>query len=115
MDIELGILGSETTFEYAIVEYNYQLHGQVNTTPSGNKRMQYAEKDKYIFKILLNYVYDNVWEDIQSEITNSKAEDLNLIIGAKNYTVRFEPITIPKMPILGTALGYKIEFTLIEV
>ncbi|RLC34712.1 MAG: hypothetical protein DRZ76_02110 [Candidatus Nealsonbacteria bacterium] len=115
MDIQLGILGSETTFEYAIVEYEYQIQGQVNVTPSGNKRIQYAKNDKYIFRIKLNYVYDDVWDDLASEIENSKTNDLNLIIGEDNYTVRFQPENIPKKPILGTALGYNIEFTLIEV
>ena len=115
MDIQLGITGSETTFEYALVEYNYQLHGMVHTTPSGAKRVQYAKEDKYIFTISLNYVKDLIWDDLMSELRNSKLQDLNLIIGEDNYTVRFVPENIPKRPIVGTAEGYSISFNLIEV
>jgi len=115
MDIKLGILDNETTFQYAVVDYDYQVQGQVNTTPAGNKRIQYAANNKYIFLVRLNYASDDVWDDLVSEITNSKTNDLNLIIGEDNYTVRFDPISIPKRPILGTALGYNIEFSLIEV
>lgn len=115
MDIELGILGEETTFNFAVVEYNYQLHGTVHTTPSGMKRVQYAKEDKYAFTIKLTFVNDDIWEDVEAEIENSKLYDLNLIIGENNYTVRFVPEYIPKTPILGTAEGYDITFHLIEV
>ena len=115
MDISLGILSLETTFNFAIVEYSYQLHGTVHTTPSGAKRVQYAKEDKYLFTIKLTYVDDEIWEDVEAEINNSKHYDLNLIIGTDNYTVRFVPEIIPKTPILGTAEGYDITFHLQEV
>ena len=115
MDIQLGIEGNETTFEYAIVNYGYQVQGSVHTTPSGAKRIQYAKEDKYVFNILLTYSTEDVWEDVMAEKTNSKVQDLNLIIGEDNYTVRFIPETIPKTPILGTAQGYDITFNLQEV
>jgi hypothetical protein len=115
MDINLGILGNETTFQYAVVDYEYQVQGQVNITPAGNKRIQYASNNKYIFLIKLTYVDDDIWDDLVSEIINSKTNDLNLIIGSDNYTVRFDPASIPKTSILGTALGYNIDFSLIEV
>lgn len=115
MDIKLGILGSETTFEYAVINYGYQLHGAVHTTPSGAKRVQYAREDKYIFAVSLTFVSNAVWDDLITEVENSKLNDLNLIIGADNYTVRIIPETIPKIPILGTAEGYDITFKLIEV
>ena len=115
MDIQLGILGSETTFEYAIIDYGYQLHGAVHTTASGAKRVQYSKEDKYIFTIRLTFVSNAVWEDLMDEVRNSKLQDLNLIIGVDNYTVRVIPETIPKKPIIGTAEGYDITFNLIEV
>ena len=119
MDIQLGILGADPltfiTFNFAIVEYSYQLHGTVHTTPSGTKRIQYAKEDKYIFTIKLTYVTNDVWNDLIAEVENSKENDLNLIIGTDNYTVRIVPETIPKKPILGTAQGYDITFNLIEV
>jgi|AntAceMinimDraft_18_1070375.scaffolds.fasta_scaffold164651_2 hypothetical protein len=115
MDIQLGILDSETTFNYARVDYSYEIAGQINTTPSGNKRIQYASNNKYLFTIQLNFAPESVWTDLQEEITNSKTNDLSLIIGEDNYTVRFLPGTIPKKPILGTALGYNINFILAEV
>ena len=115
MNIQLGITGSETTFEYALIDYGYQLHGTVHTTPSGAKRVQYAKEDKYIFNIKLTFVSDSVWDDLVNEIRNSKLQDLNLIIGEDNYTVRVIPETIPKKPIVGTAEGYNITFNLIEV
>lgn len=115
MNIQLGITGSETTFEYALIDYGYQLHGTVHTTPSGAKRVQYAKEDKYIFNIKLTFVSNSVWDDLMNEIRNSKLQDLNLIIGEDNYTVRVIPETIPKKPIIGTAEGYNITFNLIEV
>jgi hypothetical protein len=115
MNIQLGITGSETTFEYALIDYGYQLHGTVHTTPSGAKRVQYAKEDKYIFNIKLTFVSDSVWDDLMNEIRNSKLQDLNLIIGEDNYTVRVIPEIIPKEPIIGTAEGYDITFNLIEV
>jgi hypothetical protein len=115
MDISLGILGNETTFEYALIDYGYQLQGTVHTTPSGAKRVQYAKEDKYLFNIKLTYVTDEVWDDLMIEVNNSKENDLNLIIGEDNYTVRIVPETIPKKPIIGTAEGYDISFNLIEV
>lgn len=115
MDIKIGITGSETTFEYALVDYGYQLHGTVHTTPSGAKRVQYAKEDKYIFTIRLTFVSNSIWDDLMNEVRNSKLQDLNLIIGEDNYTVRFVPETIPKRPIVGTAEGYDINFSLIEV
>ncbi len=115
MDIGLGISGSETTFEYAIVNYGYQLQGTVHTTASGAKRVQYAKEDKYYFTVKLTFVTNDVWEDLMAEVENSKLYDLNLIIGTDNYTVRIVPESIPKDPILGTALGYDISFNLIEV
>jgi len=114
MDISLGILSLETEFNFAIVEYSYQLHGTVHTTPSGAKRVQYAKEDKYLFTIKLTYVDNDIWEDVEAEINNSKLYDLNLIIGTDNYTVRFVPEIIPKTPILGTAEGYDITFHLQE-
>ena len=110
MDISLGILSLETTFNFAIVEYSYQLHGTVHTTLSGAKRVQYTKEDKYLFTVKLTYVSDDIWEDVEAEINNSKLYDLNLIIGTDNYTVRFVPEIIPKTPILGTAEGYDITF-----
>ena len=115
MNIELGILGNETIFEYAIVDYGYQMHGTVHTTPSGAKRIQYAKEDKYIFTIKLTYAKDDVWDKLIVEVNNSKENDLNLIIGEGNYTVRIIPETIPKKPIIGTAQGYDINFNCIEV
>lgn len=115
MDIQLGILGEETTFEYAIINYGYQIHGTIHTTASGAKRIQYAKEDKYIFTILLTFVQEAVWTALMAEKQNSKSNDLNLIIGENNYTVRFTPETIPKTPIAGTAQGYDITFNLIEV
>lgn len=114
MNIELGLLGEETLFEYALVDYSYQLQGTVHTTPSGAKRVQYAKEDKYLFNIKLTYVNDGVWDDLIVEVNNSKENDLNLIIGEDNYTVRIVPETIPKKPIIGTAEGYDISFNLIE-
>jgi len=115
MDIKLGLLDLETTFPYAIVDYGYQLHGSVHTTPSGAKRVQYAKEDKYIFNVKLTFVKDEVWDDLMNEVRNSKLYDLNLMIGEDNYTVRIIPETIPKSPILGTVEGYDISFSLIEV
>ena len=115
MNIELGILGNETIFEYAIVDYGYQMHGTVHTTPSGTKRIQYAKEDKYIFTVSLTFVTNDVWNDLIAEVENSKENDLNLIIGTDNYTVRIVPETIPKKPILGTAQGYDITFNLQEI
>ena len=115
MDIQIGITGSETTFEYALVDYGYQLQGMVHTTPSGAKRIQYAKEDKYTFAISLRFVTNTIWDNLMSEVRNSKIYDLNLIIGEDNYTVRFVPETIPKKPIIGTAEGYDINFNLIEV
>ena len=115
MDIQLGISGSETTFEYALINYNYQLHGAVHTTASGEKRVQYAQVDKYIFTVNLKFATEDIWDDIMTELQNSKASDLNLIIEEDNYTVRFAPEIIPKTPIIGTALGYDITFNLVEV
>jgi len=115
MDIKLGITDSETTFEYAKVDYGYQMHGTVHTTPSGAKRIQYAKEDKYIFTVSLTFVTNDIWVDLMAEVENSKENDLNLIIGTDNYTVRIVPETIPKNPILGTAQAYDIKFNLIEV
>lgn len=115
MDIKLGLSGAETTFEYAVVDYGYQLHGTVHTTPSGSKRVQYAREDKYLFSIRLNYVNDGVWGNLMRQIKNSKSNDLNLIIDSVSYTVRIIPETIPKRPIMGTAEGYDISFSLVEV
>ena len=115
MDIQIGITGSETTFEYALIDYGYQLQGAVHTTPSGAKRLQYAKEDKYLFAISLKFVTNAIWDDLMSEVRNSKLYDLNLIIEEDNYTVRFIPETIPKRPIIGTAEGYDISFNLIEV
>ena len=115
MDIQIGITGSETTFEYALIEYGYQLHGTVHTTPSGAKRVQYAKEDKYIFIIKLTFASESIWDNLMNEVRNSKLQDLNLIIGEDNYTVRFIPETIPKRPIAGTAQGYDISFNLTEV
>lgn len=115
MDIQLGILGYETIFEYAIVSYGYQIHGTVHTTASGAKRIQYAKEDKYIFTVSLTFVQEAVWTALMAEKQNSKSYDLNLIIGEDTYTVRFIPEIIPKIPIAGTAQGYDITFNLIEV
>jgi hypothetical protein len=115
MDIKLGLLDYETPFQYAVIDYGYQLHGTVHTTPSGAKRVQYAREDKYLFTIKLTYVTDGVWDDLMNEVRNSKLYDLNLIIGEDNYTVRIIPETIPKIPIIGTAEGFDITFSLIEV
>jgi len=115
MDIKLGITDSETTFNYALVDYMYQLHGSVHTTPSGTKRVQYAKEDKYLFTVSLTFVTSDVWDDLVIEINNSKLYDLNLIIGEDNYTVRIIPESISKKPILGSAEAYNITFNLIEV
>ena len=115
MDIQLGITGSETTFEYAMVSYGYQMHGTIHTTASGAKRIQYAKEDKYIFTVSLTFAQEAVWTDLMAEKQNSKLYDLNLIIGEATYTVRFIPETIPKTPIAGTAQGYDIQFNLQEV
>jgi len=115
MDISLGILGNETTFEYAMVNYGHQIHGTVHTTASGAKRIQYAKEDKYIFTVSLTFVQEEVWTALMAEKQNSKLYDLNLIIEENNYTVRFVPEIIPKTPIAGTAQGYDITFNLQEV
>jgi len=115
MDIKLGILGEETTFEYVLINYGYQIHGTIHTTASGAKRIQYAKEDKYIFTVSLTFVQEAVWTALMAKKQNSKSNDLNLIIGEDNYTVRFAPETIPKIPIAGTAQGYDITFNLIEV
>lgn len=115
MDIKLGKITEETTFEYAIVEYDYQVFGSEHITPSGNVRIQYTENQKYLFRCSITYVASAVWDDLISVFEDSKTNDLNLIIGSDNYTVRFRPGRIPKRPILGTAEGYKVEFELLEV
>lgn len=115
MDIQLGKLGEETTFEYTIIEYNYQVFGSEHITPSGNIRLQYAQNQKYLFKCGISYVTSTIWDDLINVLEDSKTNDLNLIIGSDNYTVRFRPKTIPKKSILGTAEGYIVEFELLEV
>ena len=115
MDIQIGIAGSETTFEYAIIDYDYQVSGTTHTTANGSKRVQYASENKYLFKIRLNFVKDNVWEDLLSELRNSKLNDLNLIIEEDIFIIRFLPETLTKIPIIGTAQGYNISFSLVEV
>ena len=115
MDIQIGIAGSETTFEYAIIDYNYQVSGTTHTTASGTKRVQYASENKYLFRIRLTFVKDNVWNDLLSELRNSKLSDLNLIVREDTYIIRFLPETLTKIPIRGTAQGYDIAFGLIEV
>lgn len=115
MDIKLGKITEETTFEYAIVEYDYRVFGSEHITPSGNIRVQYTQNQKYVFKCSISYVTSDVWDDLISVFEDSKTSDLNLIIGSDNYTVRFRPGTIPKRPILGTAEGHIINFELLEV
>lgn len=115
MDIQIGIAGSETTFEYAIIDYDYQVSGTTHTTASGTKRVQYASENKYLFKVRLTFVKNDVWEDLLSELRNSKLSDLNLIIGEDTYIIRFLPETLTKIPIKGTAEGYDVAFSLIEV
>jgi hypothetical protein len=114
MNIQLGISGSETTFNYAIVNYSYDVHGSTHTMADGSKRVQYSDSDKYRFDITITYVSDTVWEGILSELQNSKSNDLNLIIESDSYTVRYIPGTYTKTPILGTALGYDVSFSLQE-
>jgi len=114
--IKLGILGSETEFEYGIIDFNYNVHGAVHTMADGSKRVQYATSDKYTFMIRITYVTSAVWDSFLSELQNSKTQDLNLIDAEENnYTVRIVPGTMTKTPILGTALGYDISFSVIEV
>lgn len=115
MNIQLGKLGEETTFEYVIVEYDYRITGSEHLTPSGNVRVQYTENQKYLFRCSIDYVSSDVWDDLISVFEDSKTNDLNLIISSDNFTVRFRPGTIPKRPILGTAEGYRVEFELLEV
>jgi len=116
MDIKLGITGHETTFEYAIVNNAYQVHGTTHTTASGAKRIQYAKEDKFLFTIILTFCTEAVWTSLMAEVRNSKLYDLNFIDGeGDNYSVRIVPESIPKMPILGTAQGYDITFNLQEV
>jgi len=114
--IKLGISGSETEFEYGIIDYNYNVHGAVHTMANGSKRVQYASNDKYTFTIRITYVTSTVWNNFLSELQNSKNQDLNLIDAEENnYTVRIMPGTMTKTPILGSALGYDISFSVIEV
>lgn len=114
--IKLGILGSETEFEYGIIDFDYNVHGAVHTMADGSKRVQYAESDKYSFTIRITYVTSTIWNNFLSELQNSKTQDLNLIDAEENnYTVRIVPGTMTKTPIIGTALGYDIEFGAIEV
>ena len=114
--IKLGISGSETEFEYGIIDYNYNVHGAVHTMANGSKRVQYASNDKYTFTIRITYVTSTVWNNFLSELQNSKNQDLNLIDAEENnYTVRIMPGTMTKTPILGSALGYDISFSAIEV
>jgi hypothetical protein len=114
--IKLGILGNETEFEYGIIDFNYNVHGAVHTMADGSKRVQYATSDKYSFAIRITYVTNTVWNNFLSELQNSKIQDLNLIDAeGNNYTVRIVPETMTKTPILGTALGYDINFSVIEV
>ncbi len=115
MKIQLGILGYETTFDYVIVNYNYDVHGSTHTMADGSKRIQYTDSDKYRFDITITYVSDDVWNDIISELQNSKLNDLNLVIEENTYTVRYIPGTYLKTPILGTALGYDVSFSLQEI
>lgn len=115
MDIKLGKLGEETTFEYAIVGYDYQVFGSEHTTPSGNVRLQYAQNQKYLFKCSISYVTSIIWDNLISVLEDSKTNDLNFIIDGNSYTVRFRPGIIPKRPILGTAEGYIVNFELLEV
>lgn len=115
MDIKLGKITEEIAFEYAIIEYDYQIFGSEHITPSGNVRIQYTQNQKYKFRCSIDYVSSDVWDDLISVFEDSKTNDLNLIIGSDNYTVRFRPGIIPKRPILGTAEGYRVEFELLEV
>jgi len=83
---------------------------------NGSKRVQYASNDKYTFTIRITYVTSTVWNSFLSELQNSKSQDLNLIDAENNnYTVRIVPETMTKTPIMGTALGYDISFSVVEV
>lgn len=114
--IKLGISGSETEFEYGIIDFNYQVHGAVHTMADGSNRIQYATSDKYTFTIRITYVTSAVWDSFLSELQNSKNQDLNLIDAEENnYTVRIMPGTMTKTPIIGTALGHDISFSVVEV
>lgn len=114
--IKLGILGSETEFEYGIIDFNYNVHGAIHTMADGSNRVQYASSDKYTFIIRITYVTSTIWNNFLSELQNSKTQDLNLIDAEENnYTVRIVPGTMTKIPIMGTALGYDISFSVIEV
>jgi len=114
--IKLGISGSETEFQYGVIDFNYQVHGAVHAMADGSKRVQYATSDKYTFTIRITYVTSAVWDSFLSELQNSKTQDLNLIDAeGNNYTVRIMPGTMTKTPIMGTALGYDISFSAIEV
>lgn len=114
--IKLGISGSETEFEYGIIDFDYNVHGAVHTMANGSKRVQYAQNDKYTFTIRITYVTSTIWNNFISELQNSKSQDLNLIDAEENsYTVRIIPETMSKIPITGTALGYDITFSVIEV
>mgnify|MGYP001038243837 CR=1 FL=1 len=114
--IKLGISGSETEFQYGIIDFNYDVYGTVHTMADGSKRVQYASSDKYVFTIRITYVTSTVWNSFLSELQNSKSQDLNLIDEEENnYTVRIMPGTMTKTPIMGTALGYDISFSVVEV
>ena len=114
--IKLGISGSETEFQYGVIDFNYQVHGAVHTMANGSKRVQYAQNDKYSFTIRITYVTSTIWNNFLSELQNSKTQDLNLIDAEENsYTVRIVPGTMTKTPIIGTALGYDISFSVVEV
>jgi len=115
MDIQLGITGSETTFNYVNIDYEYQVEGTKHIVASGGVRLQIAPNQKYIFYCEMNYASSDVWDNLISEFENSKTNDLNLIIGEDNYTVRFDARSFSKTPIRGTAEGYLIEFDLVEV
>lgn len=115
--LKLGILGNEKEFEFGIIINSQKLiRGSTHVMADGSNRVQYAVQDKYIFSIQITYVTETIWSEILEEVGNSKFDDLNFIDHEGNsYNVRFIPETLVKTPILGTALGYDVNFDLIEV
>lgn len=114
--IKLGILGAETEFQYGLIEMEYPVYGSLHVMVDGSKRVQYTQQHSRSFKITIEYVTETVWEQVLSLVDDSMSNDLNLVDHeGKNFTVRILPESIPKRPIRGTALGYDINFGVVEV
>lgn len=92
------------------------MRGSTHIMADGSNKVQYAVNDKHIFNIMIDYVQEDTWDDILTLKQLSKIRDLTLTDHeGKEYNVRFIPETLNKSPITGTALGYNITFSLIEV